>query len=281
MKIFKGKKKLVSYLNNRPSLLQNKCLGFVPTMGALHEGHLNLIQRAKSECETTIASIFVNPTQFNNINDFKSYPKTLNSDLTKLKTLNCDIVYIPTIKDIYKHGEKAKEFNFGTLAESMEGAFRPGHFNGMATVVEKFFNIIKPTKAFFGQKDLQQLQIVKHLVKQKNIPIEIISIPTVRENNGLAKSSRNNLLSKNEKEEASIIYSCLKFCAKNKKMGIENLKLHIQNQFAKQKNIKLEYIEIVNINNMLSINEFKQEGENAICIAANINSVRLIDNIIL
>ena len=163
----------------------------------------------------------------------------------------------------------------------MEGAFRPGHFNGMATVVEKFFNIIKPTKAFFGQKDLQQLQIVKHLVKQKNIPIEIISIPTVRENNGLAKSSRNNLLSKNEKEEASIIYSCLKFCAKNKKMGIENLKLHIQNQFAKQKKIKLEYVEIVNINNMLSINEFKQEDENAICIAANINSVRLIDNIIL
>ena len=281
MKIFKGKKKLVSYLNNRPSLLQNKCLGFVPTMGALHEGHLNLIQRAKSECETAIASIFVNPTQFNNINDFKSYPKTLNSDLTKLKKLNCDIVYIPTIKDIYQHGEKAKEFNFGTLAESMEGAFRPGHFNGMATVVEKFFNIIKPTKAFFGQKDLQQLQIVKHLVKQKNIPIEIISIPTVRENNGLAKSSRNNLLSKNEKEEASIIYSCLKFCAKNKKMGIENLKLHIQNQFAKQKKIKLEYVEIVNINNMLSINEFKQEDENAICIAANINSVRLIDNIIL
>ena len=164
-------------------------------MGALHEGHLKLIQRAKSECTTAIASIFVNPTQFNNINDFKNYPNTLDSDLTKLQTLNCDIVYIPTTKDIYNDREKGKKFNFGTLAESMEGAYRPGHFNGMATVVEKFFNIIKPTKAFFGQKDLQQLQIVKHLVKQMNFPIEIISIPTVREDNGLAKSSRNNLLS--------------------------------------------------------------------------------------
>lgn len=281
MKIFKAKKELVSYLNIKYSLSQNKCLGFVPTMGALHSGHLSLIQKAKSECETVIASIFVNPTQFNNTNDFEKYPNTLNSDLEKLQKLNCDIVYVPTTKDVYKSDAKAKEFNFGSLDENMEGACRPGHFNGMATVIEKFFNIIKPTKAFFGQKDLQQLQIVKYMVKKMNFKIEIISIPTVRENNGLAKSSRNKLLSENEKKEASIIYCCLNYCVKNKKRGIESLKLHIQNQFAKQKNIKLEYIEIVNINNMLPIKKFSQEGESAICIAANINSVRLIDNIIL
>ncbi len=278
MKIFKAKKELISYLNN---FTEKKCLGFIPTMGALHSGHLDLVEAAKAECEIIITSIFINPMQFNNANDFKNYPNTLNTDLKKLETLNCDIVYIPTINDIYKYGEQVKKFNFGTLASGMEGAFRPGHFNGMATVVEKFFNIIKPTKAFFGQKDLQQLQIVKALVKKMSIPIKIISIPTVREKNGLAKSSRNNLLSENEKKEAAIIHSCLNYCLKNKKKGVVKLKSYIQNQFKKQKNIKLEYIEIVNINNMLSINEWRKEGENAICIAAYINSVRLIDNIIL
>ena len=278
MKIFKAKKELVSYLN---TLIEKKCLGFVPTMGALHSGHLNLIEAAKSECEIVISSIFINPMQFNNPNDFKNYPNTLSADLEKLETLNCDIVYIPTINDIYEHGEKAKKFNFGTLTSGMEGSFRPGHFNGMATVIEKFFNIIKPTKAFFGQKDLQQLQIVKALVKKMNAAIEIISIPTVRESNGLAKSSRNNLLSENAKKEAAIIYSCLNYCLKNKEKGVVKLKSHIQNKFEKQKNIKLEYIEFVNLNNMLSINKWGKEGENAICIAAYINYVRLIDNIIL
>lgn len=276
MKVFNFRRELLAYLRQSG---QNKTIGFVPTMGALHSGHLKLIKAAKKECSITICSIFVNPTQFNNPNDFSNYPKTLNTDLEKLKKLNCDIVYTPDVNDLYKKGEKVKEFNFGALTSVMEGKFRIGHFNGMATVVEKFFKLIKPTKAFFGQKDLQQLQIVKTLVKQMNVAIEIISIPTAREKNGLAKSSRNKLLSEYEKNTSSLIYKCLKYCAHNKEKEIAELKIFIKTQFKKETDITLEYVEFVNLNTMLPIK--KWEKENAICIAAYINSVRLIDNIIL
>lgn len=276
MKVFNFRRELLAYLRQ---FRQNKTIGFVPTMGALHSGHLKLIKAAKKECSITICSIFVNPTQFNNPNDFSNYPKTLNTDLEKLKKLNCDIVYTPDVNDLYKKGEKVKEFNFGAMTSVMEGKFRIGHFNGMATVVEKFFKLIKPTKAFFGQKDLQQLQIVKTLVKQMNVAIEIISIPTAREKNGLAKSSRNKLLSEYEKNKSSLIYKCLKYCAHNKEKEIAELKIFIKTQFKKETDITLEYVEFVNLNTMLPIK--KWEKENAICIAAYINSVRLIDNIIL
>lgn len=276
MKVFNFKRELLEYLRQ---FRQNKTIGFVPTMGALHSGHLKLIKAARKECSITICSIFVNPTQFNNPNDFSNYPKTLNTDLEKLEKLNCDIVYTPNVNDLYKKGEKVKEFNFGAMTSVMEGKFRIGHFNGMATVVEKFFKIIKPTKAFFGQKDLQQLQIVKTLVKQMNVAIEIISIPTAREKNGLAKSSRNKLLSDYEKNKSSLIYKCLKYCAHNKEKEIAELKIFIKTQFKKETDITLEYVEFVNLNTMLPIK--KWEKENAICIAAYLNSVRLIDNIIL
>ncbi|MEC7863480.1 MAG: pantoate--beta-alanine ligase [Bacteroidota bacterium] len=278
MKVFKTKLELLSYLN---ACRQKKSIGFVPTMGALHSGHLHLIERTKKDCKITICSIFVNPTQFNNVDDFANYPKSLDTDLKKLQDLGCDIVYTPTIADLYAKGEKAKKFDFGTLASGMEERFRPGHFNGMATIIEKFFNIIRPTKAFFGQKDLQQLQIIKALVRQMNAPIEIVSIPTVREKNGVAKSSRNKLLSENARNEAALIYSCLNYCLNNKEKGIIELKLYIHNKFKKQKNIKLEYAEIVDLNIMLPINKWQAKNENAICIAAYIEGVRLIDNIIL
>ena len=278
MKVFKTKSELLSYLN---TCREEKSVGFVPTMGALHSGHLHLIEKTKKECEITICSIFVNPTQFNNADDFENYPKPLNTDLEKLQNLGCDIVYTPTITDLYAKEEKAKEFDFGTLASGMEGRFRPGHFNGMATIIEKFFNIISPTKAFFGQKDLQQLQIVKALVKQMNASIEIVSIPTVREKNGLAKSSRNNLLSESAKNNAALIYNCLYYCKKNKEKGISELKSYIQNQFEQHRNFKLEYAEIVVLNTMRPAEEWRGENKNAICIAAYHSGVRLIDNIIL
>ena len=278
MKVFKTKTKLKVFLR---SLIPEKSIGFVPTMGALHEGHLELITASKNECEITICSIFINPTQFNNDSDFLNYPKTIEKDLKKLKELNCDIVYTPSIKDLYNDKEKAKKFNFGTLAENMEGKFRVGHFNGMATVVEKFFKIIKPNKAYFGQKDLQQLQIVKELVKQMNLYIEVKSISTVREKNGLAKSSRNKLLSKEQKNNAALIYYCLNYCLKNKTKGIKKLKSYIQTKFKQQKNLKLEYVEFVNLQSMLPIKKWQNEKENAVCIAAYIDNVRLIDNIIL
>ena len=163
----------------------------------------------------------------------------------------------------------------------MEGEFRPGHFDGMATIVEKFLQIIKPSKAFFGQKDLQQLQIVKHLTKQINSKTKIIGVPTFRANNGLAESSRNKLLSESEKNEASILYKCLNYCFVNKDKTISELKLYVKEKIKCTKNINLEYIEFVDINTMTPITTWQEKNKNAICIAAYINSVRLIDNIIL
>ena len=278
MKVFKTKSKLIDYLNNNRN---EKSVAFVPTMGALHSGHLKLIEESKKKCAITICSIFINPTQFNQSEDFHRYPNTLNLDLEKLQRLNCNIVYIPTVDDLYAKGEGAKKFDFGSLTREMEGKSRPGHFNGVATIVEKFFTIINPTKAFFGQKDLQQLQIVKALVKKMNAQIEIISISTIREKNGLAKSSRNKLLSLKEKKKAALIYTCLNYCMKNKKAGISELKTYIKNQFKKQKDLKLQYIEFINLKNMLPIQTWKEKNQNAICIAASINGIRLIDNIIL
>ena len=278
MQYFTTKTELAAYLSK---ITKEKTIGFVPTMGALHQGHLSLIEESNKKCEITICSIFVNPTQFNNAIDLANYPNTINADLEKLEDLACDIVYAPTIEDLYKKGEKVKEFDFGSLAASMEGEFRPGHFIGMATIVEKFFNIIQPTIAFFGQKDLQQLQIVKDLVKQMKLAIKIEGTPTIREENGLAKSSRNKLLSESAKKEAALIYSCLYYCKNNKKKGITELKHYIQNQFEQHKNLKLEYAEIVALNTMQPIEGWQRENENAICIAAYHSGVRLIDNIIL
>ena len=278
MKICKTKSELLQFI----TVFKNeKSIGFVPTMGALHRGHLQLIKESKVECDITICSIFINPTQFNNIDDYNNYPKTLNQDIKKLIAAGCDAVYAPKINDIYADGEKAKKFDFGTLANNMEGKFRPGHFNGMATIVEKLFNIINPAKAYFGQKDLQQLQIVKLLVKQMNSKIEVVGVQTSRDENGLALSSRNKHLSQSDKNNASLIYKCLEYCLANKHKGIDNLKSYVKDEFKKQNKLKLEYIEMTNLNNLMPIKKWGGENENAICIAAYINSIRLIDNIIL
>ena len=278
MFIFKSKKKLQKHLS---ALENGKTIGFVPTMGALHEGHLHLIEQSNLKCDISICSIFVNPTQFNNAKDLTNYPNTLTVDLEMLEKVQCDIVYNPPVNDIYTEGETAKSYDFGSLATSMEGEFRPGHFNGMATVIEKLFNIINPTIAFFGQKDLQQLYIVKALVKQMQSPILIEGVETVREESGLAKSSRNKLLSASAKKEARLIYSCLNYCQKNKEKGVNELKSYIQQQFLKQENFTLEYAEFVALKTMLPIKNWEEENKNAVSISAYHSGVRLIDNIIL
>ena len=278
MYIFTSKTDLQQHL---ATFSNEKSIGFIPTMGALHQGHLQLIKESKKQCNTTVCSIFVNPTQFNNSTDLANYPNTLKADLEKLEKLACDIVYTPTIDDLYAKGEKAKEYDFGTLTTSMEGEFRPGHFNGMATIIEKFFNIVNPTIAFFGQKDLQQLYIVKALVKQMQSPILIEGVATVREESGLAKSSRNKLLSESAKEEASLIYNCLQYCKKNKEKGVVELNSYIQQQFLKQKNFTLEYAEFVALKTMLPIKDWEEDNKNAVSISAYHSGVRLIDNIIL
>ena len=278
MKVLKTKKEIRASLK---IYRKENSIGFVPTMGALHEGHLQLIKEAKKECDITICSIFINPTQFNNPTDLKNYPKNLESDIEKLTHLDCDIVYAPSINDLYVKGEETKKFNFGTLTQHMEGKYRAGHFNGMATIVEKFFNIINPTKAFFGKKDLQQLQIVRSLVKQMNSSIEIVGVPTIREKNGLAISSRNKNLSANAKKEAALIYKCLNYCLNNKGKEILELKLFIQNKFKPKTNIELEYAEFISLDTMSPIKKWEAKNKSAICIAAYIEGIRLIDNIIL
>ncbi|MDP7429937.1 MAG: pantoate--beta-alanine ligase [Flavobacteriales bacterium] len=276
MQKFKTKSDLSFYLSS----LADPLIGFVPTMGALHNGHLALLRQAKKQCSVVVCSIFVNPTQFSNKEDFNSYPNTLSDDITKLEKINCDVLYVPDVSDLYTIDEKTKHYNLNGLDNVMEGKFRKGHFDGVATIIEKFFNIIRPHKAYFGQKDLQQILVVKSLTKQLNLPIEIISVPTIREENGLAMSSRNKLLSPKQIETASMLYKSLKFCKTNKdKFSITNLKNYIKIQFSEQLEVDLEYLEFVDANNLQNISFF-QENNNAICIAAYLGGVRLIDNII-
>ena len=276
MIVFKTKEELTDYLSANP----DACIGFVPTMGALHKGHLALLNEAKKQTSLVVCSIFVNPTQFNNQNDYNSYPKTIAEDLTLLDKINCDLVYLPEVADLYKEGEKAKKYDFGGLENDMEGKFRKGHFNGVATIIEKFFNIIKPQKAFFGQKDLQQLLIVKALTKKLELSTEIITVPTIREKNGLTMSSRNKLLNKQAFNKARLLYQSLLFCKKNKDvLSFLKMKDKITTRLSKEK-IELEYLTFTDSNSLQIITEPNPKGQTAVCIAAYIDGVRLIDNII-
>ena len=261
------------------ALYSHSNLGFVPTMGSLHEGHISLIKKSMKECKKTLVSIFVNPTQFNNKKDFANYPKTLSQDIKLLKKSLCDILYCPDVDDVYER-IITNTYNFNGLTQFMEGVFRPGHFNGMATVVEKLLNIIKPDVAFFGQKDLQQLQIVKKLVAQMNCKTKIVGVNTYREKNGLAKSSRNKLLTTEQKRLASNIFKSLVYCKENKHLSIKNLKNFVQTNLEKHK-IELEYVEFVEIQSMTPVGSLSKGKKIAICIAAYLDDVRLIDNIIL
>ena len=277
MQIFHHKKNLKTCLNKLYD--EKKTIGFVPTMGAIHKGHLKLILESKKKCDITICSIFINPTQFNNKKDFANYPKTLSQDIKLLAKSLCDILYCPDVDDLYDR-IITNTYNFNSLTQYMEGVFRPGHFNGMATVVEKLLKIIKPDLAFFGQKDLQQLQIVKTLVAQMNCKTKIVGVNTYREKNGLAKSSRNKLLTTEQKRLASNIFKSLVYCKENKHLSIENLKNYVQYNLEKYK-IELEYVEFVEIQSMTPVDSLSKGKKIAICIAAYLDDVRLIDNIIL
>lgn len=278
MQIFKEKKYLQKHLR---TITKGKSIGFVATMGSLHSGHLSLISSSQSMCCVTVCSIFINPTQFNDFNDYRNYPKDYNNDISLLKNMACDILYIPKVKDIYEKKIESRKYDLGKVAENLEGKYRPGHFDGVATVVDKLFDIVNPNIAFFGEKDLQQLQVVKKLVSITNRKIDIVGVKTTRESNGLAKSSRNKLLSKEHIKEASIIFECLEYCKFNMHLNIKKLKLYIENQFLQNQKIQLEYIEFVELNTFNQIKEWGDEKTNAVCIAAYINNVRLIDNIIL
>ena len=278
MKTFTLKSELKSYLNE---IRKDKILSFIPTMGSLHEGHLSLLQKAKESSDIVVCSIFVNPIQFNNPSDFEKYPRTTEIDINILTEKKCTILYLPEVSDLYQENEQVKQFDFDGLDNFMEGEGRKGHFNGVATIVEKLFRIISPEKAFFGEKDLQQLQIIKYISKQLQIPIEIIGIPTKREESGLAMSSRNKLLSETGIQKATLIYQTLKYIKENSdNFTVDQLKKIAIEKFSHQTDVNLEYLEIVSLEKLQPISEFKDANENAACIAASISSVRLIDNII-
>ena len=208
MEILNNRESLKSYINAQKE--QGKSIGFAPTMGTLHSGHLSLYEHARKDNDIVISSIFVNPTQFNNPEDLEKYPRTIDKDIDLLKEHGfVDAVYIPTINDIYPNGAQSKQYDFGGLESEMEGKFRPGHFDGVGTVVEELLRQVQPNRAYFGEKDFQQLAIIKKLIEITGLPVEIYGIPIVREENGLALSSRNQRLSPERKEEAKLIYETL------------------------------------------------------------------------
>lgn len=281
MLIFTTQGALKQHLLNKSE--KGESIGFVPTMGALHEGHLSLIEKSLSENDLTVMSIFVNPTQFNNAADLENYPRTLETDVEKLEKISdAIIVFAPSIEDIYHGNTKAQDFDFDGLEFEMEGKHRPGHFNGVGTIVKRLFEIIKPTRAYFGEKDFQQLQIVKKMVEKNQLPVEVIGQPIFREKSGLAMSSRNERLSTFQREKAAFIFQTLQeaknqFGTKNVQQVIE----WVENEFANNTNFKLEYFEIADESTLKSI-EYKEINRHyRAFIAVFMNDVRLIDTISL
>ena len=278
MIVFKKKEELAHYLLSQ----KNRSIGFVPTMGSLHQGHISLILQSQKKCSITVCSIFINPTQFNNIDDLKKYPKNIALDLKLLENARCDIVYTPSSDDLYNKNEQAQNYEFNGLENCLEGKYRPGHFNGVATIVEKLLRLVKPNYAFFGEKDLQQLVIIKSLVKSIGMNIVITGCPTTRDENGLALSSRNILLSKEDLLYSSIIYKQLLLFKKNYlNTSIIELKNSIIKNLTKSKKIKIDYFEFIEIATLQPKLAINKETKYAACIAVKISGVRLIDNIIL
>ena len=281
MHIFYSKAALIAYIKTIKTA--NSTIGFVPTMGALHQGHLALMQRSLKENDDTVVSIFVNPTQFNNPEDLAKYPRTLEEDIKKMRTLSDKIIlYAPSVEDIYEGNTVSQTFDFDGLENQMEGKFRPGHFNGVGTIVKRLFEIVTPTNAYFGEKDFQQLQIVKKMVEKAALPVNVIGCPIFREENQLAMSSRNERLTSQERKEASIIYKTLTeakeiFQNHNPQETLE----FVENSFKDNETFDLEYFVIADESTLLPIDQ-KENGKNyRAFIAVFVNSIRLIDTISL
>ena len=281
MHIFYGKASLIDYLKSIKTI--QSTIGFVPTMGALHQGHLALMQKSLLENENTVVSIFVNPTQFNNPEDLAKYPRTLDEDVKKLTALNPNIIlYAPSVEDIYDGKPLAQSFDFDGLENQMEGKFRPGHFNGVGTIVKRLFEIVTPTNAYFGEKDFQQLQIVKKMVAKNHLQVNVIGCPIYRESNDLAMSSRNERLSAQERDEAAIIYKTLtavkeKFTT-NSTTAISEW---VQKSFDNNTRFTLEYFVIADEATLLPCTRKNKNKKYRAFIAVLVNNIRLIDTISL
>ena len=278
VKILKNRQELSDYILKIKENGQK--IGFAPTMGALHEGHLSLYEKARKENDIVISSIFVNPTQFNNPEDLEKYPRTIEKDIELLQqTQNVDAVYIPQIEDIYSNGLERKKYDFEGLENEMEGKFRPGHFDGVGTVVEELFRQVQPNNAYFGEKDFQQLMIIKKLVEKLSLPINIIGMPIYREKNGLAMSSRNMRLTTELRETAKIIFETLvKVKDLFHQQTLDEIHQFVENTF-NNSDFELEYFIIANEKTLREISEIKSGETYRAFIVVVIDGVRLIDNI--
>jgi pantoate--beta-alanine ligase len=276
MKVLKSKKTLIDYVERQREM--GKKIGFAPTMGALHQGHLSLYKAAKKENDEVISSIFVNPTQFNNPDDFQKYPKTLEKDLELLEKAGVDAVYVPNVEEMYPDGLNSKKYDFDGLENEMEGKYRPGHFDGVGTIVEELFRQVQPHNAYFGEKDYQQLAIIKKMVEKTKLPVKIHGVPTLREEDGLAMSSRNVRLTETQRKEATIIYETLtKVKEWFKVISVEEIKLRVLEIF-RNSNFELEYFVIADEKTLKETDYFYKDKNYRAFIVAYAGDVRLIDN---
>ena len=254
-------------------------IGFVPTMGALHAGHRSLVERARRECATVVVSVFVNPTQFNDKTDLKNYPRTPEADLRLLEEVGADYVFMPSVEEVYPEPD-TRTFDFGMIDKVMEGATRPGHFNGVAQVVSRLFDLVKPAKAYFGEKDFQQIAVIREMVRQLRIPVEIIPCPIVRGEDGLALSSRNTLLDTDHRTAAPYMYKVLKAAVeKSHQTTPDQLAAWVTAQVESNPLLKVIYFQVVDAATMQQVRTWEESPAIQGCIAVQAGDIRLIDNI--
>lgn len=280
MLIFHHNADIRNYLNQKNSAGMN--IGFVPTMGALHNGHLSLIQQSRKQTQLTVSSIFINPTQFNDPGDFAKYPVTIERDIELLIKAGCDVLFLPSANEIYPNGTAhLPHYDLGYLETVLEGKYRPGHFQGVCQVVHRLLEIVQPNELFLGQKDFQQCMVLKKLIKLTGLPISIQIIPTLRENDGLAMSSRNMRLTASERMTATAIYRSLLFMKEQLKPGhVLQLKEQVTDELTKG-GFRVDYAELAKADTLELVNEWNGQDKLVALIAAYLNEVRLIDNMIL
>ena len=264
------------------SRVSNKSIGFVPTMGALHEGHLSLVKLAQKDCDIVVCSIFINPTQFNDSNDLENYPITIEEDIKLLEEQSCDILFQPNVTEMYPEGLNTKQYLLNGIDKVLEGRKRPGHFDGVCTIVHRLFSIVRPQIAYFGEKDFQQVAVIRQMVNSLSLPIQIKTGKTIRDNDGLAKSSRNTLLSITQRKKATYVYASLqKIKSLFSKVDCAQLKEMIKNDINQVQEMRLDYVEIVNPYNFKPLQGQADNDEAIAVIAVFLGKVRLIDNLSL
>ena len=269
----------VNELKQELALVDMSGVGFVPTMGALHAGHRSLVEKARKECETVVVSVFVNPTQFNDKNDLKHYPRTPEADEALLEAAGADIVFMPSVEEIYPEPD-TRIFDFGQIDKVMEGATRPGHFNGVAQVVSRLFDMVNPAKAYFGEKDFQQIAVIKAMVAQLGLKLDIVECPIIRDEDGLALSSRNTLLTADHRAAAPHIYATIKQCAeKMQAMTPAELSAWVTAEVESNPLLKVIYFQAVDALSMQQISAWSESERVQGCIAVQAGDIRLIDNV--